>query len=212
MALRKFYDIEQAQLYLSDSVVRYDGEPVYIRTVMEHEDADHKRRDYLVEFNNIEHPNEHDAEHLSAAGWNFEPVPLGMVNMFKDGVRRVVDVSRMPKRAWRVGLNSNNISTGPVGSFRLPNNFGVHSLLFSTELKQTIKGIYPTFKEAVGMVEDENEDQCVAFSRRFAVGKEWDSMSLIYSKINNAVGVCDTEEPRLYEPYKYLQQALEECL
>jgi len=148
-----FDNTADANMRLSDSVIRLQGSPIYI-----HEAVRGPDREIQLVYTDLEgvggRVGVHN-EHL-----NYEPVPLGYVNI--DGMSAYLQ--RIPARKWKQGLSRDNLQIKGI----LPDFIDTRALLTTSYLAATIQGTYPTFAEALTRVR-EGRDQHTAFHRKFSL-------------------------------------------
>lgn len=200
-----FKDVNHAAGYLNGGVVRHKGVPVVVKEVFLYE-ADggvHKAVRYNV------------LDTAQRGGWclikdlDLTPVPLGMVNLVKNGViRDAAYLTRTPERRWKIGLTQNAtrifaVRRGPDAAIRTtPINEWWYSALPST-----IRGDYPKLEEAM-LLMGASRRRAIAFSRNFAIDGE---RKLLYRHNAEPVGmVTERLKPLLYGQYKWLQEQLME--
>ena len=169
-----------ASLYLVDSIIRYNSEPVFVRGVGGNFEvvANNLAKGGLVKFN------------LNSELVDLTPIPLGYLNTRG----RAFYVSRKPKRSWRQGLSSSNL--------RNPRHW---ELVLSKRLANLINGDYPPFLEVLVKFKDGGEVEEMAFSRRFAISREG---SLYYK--GEEVGHLKDNNLTLHNDYQYLTEVLRE--
>jgi len=207
MKNKSFYDGDQANMYLTNSLIRLKGEPIYIQGVRSHNRGLYIRY-YIPSQQNSNDINEIDIDHNDI---NMNPVPLGFVNIKIPYERRsqIIDVFRKPIRGYRIGLCRNNIDYKKI--FGETQDYDTRNILISRELMNTIKGKYPQYEEAFNFTV-KSLGRSRAFSRRFGIQNMGDNHHLIYSKLHNPVGMCTKREPILFDQFKYLQEALTEIM
>lgn len=195
MKTKEFYDHRQAHSYLSECIVMYEGEPVYVQEVFPLE----KGRYAVIYYKlgQVVNGKRRDAN-LDDGGWDFTPVSLG----FTAGLDFHSNyASRVPQRAWKIGLTQGNLSVYPIKpTLRINKN----TLFLTESMKNTILGKYVSYKDAY----KKGKDTVVAFSRRFAVYKD----DLYYKTISTPVGKAGDRTPELGEKFGFLKEVLAEDL
>lgn len=207
MKYKGFYDLEQMQSYLRRCVIRLDNEPIYITEVEKQRNRagkvgnkihylsmtpDHKRRVIDVESKRV----------------NFAPVPLGLLNYSYNGFPLCFSVARIPSRMWKIGLSVQNMSITGVGGNRRP-PCSTNDIIYHEALRKTIIGSYPSYHEAIELVQKEGPYTTIAFSRHFGVQCRKTMLSLVYYKFDERVGTCELARPRLKSAFSFLQEHLD---
>jgi hypothetical protein len=176
-------DYEYANSRLLDTIVRLDGEPVYVHQVMVGMNAQYcTLKDMDV------------TKMCKVDELDLKPVPLGYCNYNKHACY----LTRIPmRRDWRQGLRRGNFTslTG-ADALRIPYD----------ALRQCIVGEYPTFE---GALEAVKKVKSMAWHRHWAV----DSNNQVLHKGSiRPVGVVDKGQVVLSSRYQYLKEALKESL
>ena len=203
MDLRELYDVEQARGYLTGSIIRVSGEPVSIHDVSRGQ----KDGEYLLKYFRIG-SSELEYAFTSAPEVDSAPVPLGLLPVDRASrFRNSVMLYRFPARKYKIGLDPCNFGhrsiDDPDNNNRLyPNK----ELLYSKQVADAIKGVYPTLSDAQEISYDTG--YMVAFSRRFAVR----GANLYHGLHNIAVGTVAEGKANLLPRYEYLKESLAENL
>lgn len=199
MRQKKFFNVEHAQRYLPNSIIRLKGIPIYVG----HVEGGGKRGSLRLTYNYLGDPDS-SFIYLPNKDVNMNPVPLGFINL-KSGT---FYICRCPIRAWKIGLSANNIRIfRAVGSPNTIWNLGERQeVLMSKEMEDTILGRYPSYREAVDT--SEKEGRLVAFSRSFGC---LEGKTLVYKFLEDPVGTCNRLQPKLSEGYQFLDKVLEEA-
>ncbi len=210
MRNKDFYDGDQANMYLSNSLIRVKDEPVYVLGINSRSSGLHIRFYETLAGDREDEATELPIGHKSI---DMNPVPLGFCNIrytFSDErTKDVIEIYRKPIRGYRIGLCRNNMSYDQV--FGGENEYDPRNLLVCPELVKTIKGIYPKYEETLKYVTNEM-GLVQAFGRRFAIQNMGGTINLLYSKSKTPVGTCDRRGPHLFDTHKYLQEALMEVV
>jgi hypothetical protein len=177
--MRTYEEPAYAATRLKECIVRLkDGTPVFVNGIA--------RKDvvgYALATPDV--PLKNKLEDL-----DINPVPLGYTNTAFGAVY----VTRIPMREdWRQGLRRINIRTIPVMDIDYEC------------LDATIRGVYPTFKEAIKLADKRG---VAAFSRSFAVDKD----KTIWYKGRWKVGKVDMFGHALDEKFTWLRESLDEEL
>jgi hypothetical protein len=201
--MKKWYNIDQITRYLVSSVVRYDGYPVFV-TAIQFGDGEW----YNIHFTDLL-TNEKNMKRSTSPDWNFDPVPLGFVNMSKFGQQELAFVAmRKPLRAWKTGVSTKTLVVESV-SYHIPHPRMVKSYLTSRALARCVIGDYPSYEKATAKLAPRRGRETVsmiAFSRRFAV----DTDSKLYHHLHYGPVGTWKDDIDLDENYKFLHETLAE--
>lgn len=115
-------------------------------------------------------------------------IQLGYVNVSRYGV--ALFTSRVPARQYHQGLCRQNVNVGNDRRGRRVVNFP--DLLREPGFTDALKGVYPTFKEAVELLDNKNYSS-FAFDRLFCVERdEMDFLRIFFRDIPVAFGEANT--------------------
>lgn len=184
----QYESVADAQMRLSNTVVLYDNDPVYITGVCAVGPGDpkpdifrvyarplpylvHQRGAMLRPFGKDE--DEQIRKFISSRKFDLAPFPMGFVN--KDGHAKYT--SRAPRRQQKQGLSEGTFTSRVLTPYAQPLDFG--TAISSQEFVDCIKGKYPSVQEATEMLKDDDV-KSVAFCRTFALAKDNDLDDLIY--------------------------------
>jgi len=174
--------LEDLAIFINNSIIRWEGKPIYV------ENVGNKKELY---FRYVEGEGfKTSCVDLGDKNLDFTPVPLGMCNF--DG--SAYFLSRKTNRQWCQGLNGDNLTSFEVSSRVYSNPLTLLKEMQS--VSKTIVGEYPSIEEATHWLD--NGDKSVAFSRLFAIDKEF---SLFYKK--DKVGVLDKNLSPIFFKSKY---------
>lgn len=174
-------DHEYAHSRLEQTVVSLKGEPVFVMTV---------KRNMVVTYATLKDLTTFLT--CCVDDLDLKPVKLGYCN----NARGISYLMRMPmRRDWRQGLRFGNF-TG-IG-------FDVRHLAYH-DLYNVIKGVYPTFAQAVTSIK-RGEAKALAWCREWAIDK-----TNVYHK-GQRVGTLVDNKPVLNDDCTYLREALEEAM
>lgn len=176
-------DYEYAHSRLTETIVRLNGEPVFIHNVSP---------GMVVQYNRLD--GNGDLALCKADQLDLRPVPLGYCNYNKHACY----LTRIPmRRDWRQGLRRGNfISLSGTAAERIPYDV----------LRQAILGDYPTFAAACEAVK---KIKSIAWHRHWAVDCHG---QLLHKGQEKPVGIVRNGEPELASKYMYLNEALKESL
>lgn len=202
MKHRSFFDINQAIMYLNDSVVRFDKKPVYIHRI-EGVGPDKTR----VTASYVSNISERIVIDLFDEKADLNPVPLGMINIpLSHGKSIVVSGFRIPCRRYKIGLSRYNFRFNFYPNDDIEYIPEISSVLFSQALENTVVNNYPSFKDALSWT-DKKPGVMIAFSRRFAVTH---NKFVLYKHFQTPIGIVKDEQVQPFDQYFYLSQAIEE--
>lgn len=176
-------DYEYANSRLTETIVRLNGEPVYIYKVMAGMKTDYTTLDNMGEM-----------KRCLTGELDLKPVPLGYCNYNKAACY----LTRIPmRRDWRQGLRRGNFaSLSGTNADRIPYE----------ALRQCILGDYPSFE---GAVEAVKKLSSIAWHRHWAIDNKG---QVLYKGGTHPVGVLDNGQVVLASKYHYLKEALKESL
>jgi hypothetical protein len=201
--MKKWYNIDQITRYLVSSVVRYDGYPVYVTSIdFAYDEA------YKISFTDLL-TGEGDVKVSTSPRWNFDPVPLGFVNMSNFGQQDyALTAMRKPLRAWKTGVSTKTLVVESV-SYDIPHPRMAKGYLTSRALARCVIGDYPSYEKATAKLAPRRGNETVsmiAFSRRFAV----DTNSKLYHHLHFGPVGTWKDDIDLDENYKFLHETLAE--
>lgn len=199
---RDFLDLRHAVMYLQDTIIRLNGEPIYVKNVVE---GKKKNSKYVLKyfFLGSEDKKPHTVN-MGHKHLDMTPVQLGWLAVDKDSIYNCSYISRMPNRTWHVGLCLINcvVSNLPVADNHLDPKADQRSFIFSKELRNTILGLYPKVKDAIPL----SDERGVSISRRFALFRG----NVYYKYMPTPVGTIKDEQIILNDHSSFLKEVLEE--
>lgn len=213
-----FFDSNQLNNYLSNSVIRLGTLPIYVLRAQFTKGnlislyyTFLKGRSFLSEISNIFRLDE----------LNLTPVPLGFLyqkapSESKKTIAYYTSVvNRFPMRTWKIGLSSDNMSIIPLNSSIFTDSTDV---LLSKELHSTIVGDYYTFETVINLILESNIKGIIPFHRYFAIKKTYNTktdfeLELIYYRYpKQPIGNVVEKKCQLFKNFNYLNEHLEEVL
>lgn len=186
-------DWDYAGTRLRDTVVRYEGEPVYVFSVSEENTAKIQ----------VMGKGSQPYQWVPLDCLDLSPVPLGYTNTPSE----CSYTSRMPTRHYKQGLNGVNLDTGNAGS----------SVSFTSPcLYKTVMNNYPKIVDCFESIVV-GESISRAFSRNFALTLgALSGLSLLFrgKEVGEITWNHEAQQPNytLNNRYSYLQEMLEEEL
>lgn len=204
-----FYDLDYAVMYLNNTIIRLSDKPIYIQEIKH---GTKKNSEFILRYSELgkmHRKKDYKTVNLAHPKLNMDPVKLGWLAVDKKSKKPCVYLSRIPNRTWHIGLcNSNYTYCYDQKERELTglNSLRGISFFLSRELKNTIMGVYPSFKEAYDFSKEDGK--MYAFSRRFAVYQD----KLFYKYIKEPVGEVVDGQPILTSGSFYLNEVLKEDL
>lgn len=237
MKYPNFYEnLPEANMRLKSTIVMYAGEPVFIWCITDHK-GDGKFRVYFSSPQDVGKcphiqplqtvPHDHpqlgplmdtyiqnspitiQRKQMVSKHFNeFRPFPLGMMNI-NGGAHYVARRPNRPKVEQGLQANMLEQTTLSAGAkLKTPNGVAV----FSPEFRDCIVGDYPTPKECLQGLKEDNVNESVAFHRNFALVRgPIDTLFLGYK--DSVVGVLprnDFSTLRLGRHFKHVKEAANE--
>lgn len=201
MKTKNFYDLNHASNYLVNSMIRVDDEPVIVNGF------DHSTASKIIMSYYAVNNKKIKTVPINSDRVNLSPVPLGFLAIRApfNAFLRTAYTCRYPSRRWKVGLTQNNI-----GIIKLPKSkdyFSQESVFYSTELRDTVLGLYLKFEEALDLA-NRNNGIDIPFSRVFATN----GTVLYYKAFDQAVGQINGTLPVLHDDFRFLNERLQEDL
>jgi hypothetical protein len=205
----KYETQEEITFRLTNSIVTYDGKPVYISRVSypEAEDGKEIARVYFYE---IPHKNGGAREvrkFLSSRKFDLATPRMGYMNH----QRQAVYVSRRPVRQQRQGLTNDTLVTvGPDG--RGVEGVNLNNLVNAQGFADMFANKYPSFDEAGDLLND-GLTSSVAVSRKFAFLLDHDLEALYLTHKTVRCGIAFKNDKGIKVPPKFhfLKEELEEA-
>jgi hypothetical protein len=189
----KYDSIEQANMRLQHTVVKYDGRPVLIKGV----NGTGRGLDAYM----LPHAKDIIQIKLQDPKLDVANLALGYVNVNDYAVY----LTRIPGRQQKQGLCKSNVMFGQNGRNV---DLGWQNLIVTPEFSDAFRGIYPSFNEVIERLYANEELQSMAFSRRFALemDKELAFFQLLYRGQKIAWG--DPQNFNLPSEYTYLSELI----
>lgn len=131
---------------------------------------------------------------------SLRPVTLGYLNYRG----RSIYLSRMPRRRWKHGLDSQNISAVSNKNTTV----GFDAMQVKRALSSCILGNHAAFGEALDRVREEAIE--LSFSRIFSLGPAREGENLYHK--GRKVGTVQNDQPVLQTKFRFLEESLQEGL
>lgn len=205
MKQKVFFDLTHANAYLSDSVIRVGGEPVFVDSIRELKNYEWEMRYWVL--GKVGGENKLKTISLKNPEIDMNPVPLGMLATGAES-KATCFISRSPRRAWKIGLTTSSMIINDVDKQAKKNiRWGKAAVLYSSSLRNTINDEYLSIKKAYTL--STQEDIPVAFDRNFAV---WNNQ-LFARDLGIPIGSVDKNaRVGLKDEFTYLKESLDEAL
>jgi hypothetical protein len=207
----QYENLNDAQMRLANTIVLYDGDPVYITQVGMKEEGDPKDDTFRVYASPLPYAAHRGAKgemrkFISSKKFDMAPFEMGFMNL--NGVAYYC--SRLPRRQQRQGLSSGTFSCIPVGAPHV-GALRLENVIAQQEFVDCIKGKHPSYADAVRLIE-RGEAGSVAFARCFALVQDVDMPELVflYHK-KEKVGFLMGDTLKLSKAGKCLREALREA-
>jgi hypothetical protein len=206
----QYENVHDAQMRLQNTVILYDGEPVWISEVGQVGAGDPKGDIFRVYIRPLPiNGKEAERKFISSKKFDLAPFPMGFMN--KNG--NVYYCSRLPRRQQRQGLSNQTFACSLIdgSSVERPRReFNLENLVSDQCFLDCIKGKYPNVAEATRQIEEGNI-QGVAFHRCFAIIRDAELSELIYLyHKREKVGFIMNGQLKLSKKGNCLKEALNE--
>lgn len=212
MKHKDFWDLHQANSYLRQSLIRFDGRPFLVDAV----DGRGPNYDIYGIFTDvIEDERQLVRYKINDAKIDMNPVPLGWVNKKVSQrlkVFQIIGMIRIPRRGWKIGLTPGSTSyISPPDGDRINGR----RIWGGVEQAATIMGIFPTIEKILETLNNTpaNYTSSIAFSRNFAIQKAANTQTFTIAHIFNPYESVGTIDPNgawveLKNKYQYLEELL----
>ena len=222
----KYETADEVKMRLEQTVVLYEGKPVYITKVSsvggglgyDAEDnpikADDKKEIARVFFRELpmdprignDEKNTH-RKYLSSRNFDLSPFKMGYFNI----KGRAIFAARSPIRQNRQGLSSQVLKLTDIKG-RPVEDISFTSAISSKGFVDMVAGVYPTFKD-VGDLLGDDENSSMAVSRCFALGIDHDLelLHLLHKGVRCGIAMKGDKGLRLPAKFHFLKQEAEEC-
>lgn len=195
-----FYDDLSARRYLSQSVIRYKGDAIFVL------EASTRRLRYrnLMEAEFTLDDVEAHTVPIDDPGLDLSPIPNGYVNITLPDKKKAAYIYRSPVRNWKLGLALGNISSWQPDRC-VPSRWACTAALANRGLALMVKHIYPSYLEALSLLGSDLSD--IAISRNLCV----DNKFHLHYRRQKGVGKVNKDNGivTLKNDYSYLSQVLD---
>lgn len=210
MSLRgdKYETAEEVKFRLENTVVLYDGKPVYINrvSVPGPEDIDEVARVFFKELPfDLKDREKEVRKYLSSKKFDLAPFRMGYMN-HPNGV---FFVSRTPLRQNRQGLSAGVVKLFDVKGEK--SNWVSFSDMISCQgFSDMVNNVYPDFKQAGEVVGDGKTDSvAISQSFAFAVDKDLDALILHHKGVKCGLAFPGDKSIRVAKKFHFLKEELE---
>lgn len=201
-------DTQQAQERLTNSVVMYDGLPVYISSVITGEDFEDGVPRALI--SNCGSPEDRDTvkrKKLNSPKFNrFRHLPkLGWINCYSRETNHAVYLKRKVRPTRTHGLCSNNVFIyTPTGDFPI----GFESIVWDQGFVESQTNTYPPLEESFNTV---NINSSIAISLKYCIHRDEDGIRWLL-KDRSKVGLfMGSNTLYLFNTKRFLLEELQEA-
>ena len=207
----KYETVEEVTTRLKDSVVMYDGKPVYITRISyaEPDDEDAVSRVFFRELPfGIEGPGGKEVrKYLSSKKFDLATPRLGYFN----NKGEAVFVSRTPVRQYQQGLTKKTASLYDCHG-KPVRNLDFSGMVKSQGFVDMINGKYPSFQEVGDMIEDkDNSSVALSASFAFRVDHDLDALILLHKGTRCGLALKGDKALKIPQKFHFLRQEMEEC-
>lgn len=230
-----FENLKEVSIRLHNTVVLYDGRPMYVLAESDHA-PDGIIRLYLDDLSNPQGPAHkrvseipyNDYGHSSGVGeqmdkWLKAHPDYGIVRKMMNSpkfnkyrpfplgmcnyVGGVHFLERRPLRQTHQGLIDLMMASTPITMSKI--HKAPKPSIFSLEFADTVMGLYPSFSECIDALSDERvTNESVAFDRNFAVLRgPVDGLYLAYK--HDVVGMIEGKSLRLGPGFKHTKEVIQ---
>jgi hypothetical protein len=204
----KYETQEEVKFRLENTVVMYDGEPVYITSVANVE-AEDKAEIARVFFQTLPYNprNKSVRKYLSSKKFDLAPFKMGYMNHGGEAIF----VSRIPIRQNRQGLSQGATLFKDIRG-RNAENINFSHMIQSPGFVEMVQGKYPSFKDAGALLADK-ESSSVAISRSFAfaIDNDLDALLLLHRGQKCGIAMRGDDSIKLPKKFHFLREEMEEC-
>lgn len=205
----KYENAEEVNFRLKDTVVLYDGKPVYIVRVNMPEDEDRKEiaRVFFYDLPLVNRgANKETRKYLSSKKFDLAPFKMGYMNYNGSAVF----VSRSPIRQNRQGL-SQAVTTFTDCKGRRYEDINFNTMCHSQGFVDMVNGVYPNFKDAGELLGDK-ETSSIAVSRTFAfvIDHDLEALLLMHKGVRCGIALKDDKALKIPPKFHFLREEMED--
>lgn len=204
----KYETMEEVTTRLKDSVVMYDGKPVYITRVSFPEPDEPEDKISRVFFRELPYNNNKEQrKFLSSKKFELATPRLGYFNSYG----QAVFVSRAPVRQYQQGLTKKTASLYDCHGKPL-RDMDFLGMVKAQGFVDMINGKYPSFQEAGDMIGDmDNSSVALSTSFAFRVDHDLDALLLLHKGTRCGLALKGDKALKIPQKFHFLRQEMEEC-
>jgi hypothetical protein len=200
----KYETADEIRFRLENTVVLYDGKPVYITRVDAGGEDGEIARVFFYDLPLVGN-NKETRKFLSSRKFDLTPFKMGYLNYNGEAIF----VSRSPVRQNRQGLCVNNTVFTTIKGQRA--EFSYNQMIGSSGFIDMVMGTYPDFKTA-GTMLDEKGIKSVAVSRSFAfiIDHDLEALLLMHKGVKCGLAMKGDRGLKLPPKFAFLREEMEE--
>lgn len=208
----KYETQEEVNFRLNNTVVLYDGKPVYITRVNMPEVEDKKEiaRVFFVELpygKRLGEGAKETRKYLSSRKFDLAPFRMGYFNHNGEAIF----VSRAPVRQNQQGLNAKNVTFIDACGKRAE-NMNFNEMIKSQGFVDMVNGVFPDFT-AAGELLGNKDSSSIAISRSFAfhVDHDLEALMLLHKGIPCGIALKGDRALKVPPKFHFLREEMEQC-
>ncbi len=208
----KYETQEEVNFRLNNTVVLYNGKPVYITRVNmpEVEDKREIARVFFVELpygKMIVDGAKETRKYLSSRKFDLAPFRMGYFNHNGEAIF----ASRTPVRQNQQGLNARNV-TFVDASGKRADNMNFNEMIKSQGFVDMVNGVFPDFT-AAGEMLGNKDNSSIAVSRSFAfhVDHDLEALLLLHKGIRCGIALKGDRALKVPPKFHFLREEMEQC-
>ncbi len=192
-----YTDIRDAQQHLQHSVIMYDGRPVWVNEIFNHEQT------FKVSISSL--PRQRDPITVDLMDPLLGPreARLGYVN---SNLGYALYLTRIPLRQYKQGLCRSNVHIPGVNGQRIVN---FENLIREPGFADSLRNIYPTYDEAANRLNENPNVRSVAFDKCFALERDELGFFRLFYK-GEPVAFGEDKSFKLPKKFCYLKEMISE--
>jgi hypothetical protein len=208
----KYETQEEVNFRLNNTVVLYDGKPVYITRVNipEVEDKKEIARVFFVELpygKKLGDGAKETRKYLSSRKFDISPFRMGYFNHNGEAIF----ASRTPVRQNQQGLNAKNVTFVDARG-RRAENMNFNEIIKSQGFVDMVNGVFPDFAAAGDMLGNK-DNSSIAVSRSFAfhVDHDLEALLLLHKGIRCGIALKGDRALKVPPKFHFLREEMEQC-
>lgn len=208
----KYETQEEVNFRLNNTVVLYDGKPVYITRINMPEAEDKKEiaRVFFVELpygRKLGDGVKETRKYLSSRNFDLAPFRMGYFNHNGEAVF----ASRTPIRQNQQGLNAKNVTFVDTRGKRAE-NMNFNEMVKSQGFVDMVNGVFPDFF-AAGELLGNKDNSSIAISRSFCFRMDHDleALLLLHKGIKCGIALKGDRALKVPPKFHFLREEMEQC-